>query len=136
MSLKLFGPTYDLLGKVLDLRSQRHTMISSNIANADTPNYKAVRINFEDELKKAMPRGNKLRLNTTNAMHVPHNSDFRNIEPEVYQDKITVQRADGNTVDVDKEIVDMSKNQLMYNTVTQILARRFKGLLNAIKEAK
>ena len=72
MPLNIFGPTYDLLGKVLDLRSQRHILVSSNIANADTPRYKAVHIKFEDELKRALPSNDNLRLKTTHKKHVPH----------------------------------------------------------------
>jgi flagellar basal-body rod protein FlgB len=136
MGFDIFGPTYSLLSKVLDLRSQRHTLVSSNIANADTPDYKAVHINFEDELEKMMPTEDKLRLKTTNENHIPRYTDIKNIRPSVVQETTQTQRADGNTVDMDKEIVKMSKNQLMYNAISQILGKKFRGLYNAIREVK
>lgn len=136
MPLNIFGPTYDLLGKVLDLRSQRHILVSSNIANADTPRYKAVHIKFEDELKRALPSNDNLRLKTTHKKHVPHYTNFNHINPKAVEEATQNQRADGNTVDLDKEIVRMSRNQLMYNAISQILGKKFKGLLSAIKEAK
>jgi flagellar basal-body rod protein FlgB len=136
MGFDIFGPTYTLLSKVLDFRSQRHTAISSNIANADTPNFKAVRIDFESELRRAMPPPNRLKLKTTDGKHMPYKPDFSKIKPSVYKDSFQVQTPDGNTVDIDKEIVKMSKNQLMYNAVTQIIGKKFKGLSTVIKETK
>ena len=138
MAINLFGPTFELLQKVMDLRSRRHTMIAANIANADTPNYKAAHLKFENELQKALPaqEGDKLKVMTTHKDHLPHGADFSTVEGEVIIDTAGVQRPDGNTVDADKEFVEMSKNQLMYNTLAQLIDKKFKGLLTAIKEAK
>lgn len=137
MSFDLFGPTYSLLSKVLDLRSQRQTMISSNVANADTPGYQAGAINFEDELNKMMPSNNRLKLKTTNKKHVPMSDpDFSNIKPSVVLETGKVQRVDGNTVDLEKEIVEMSKNQLMYGALTQIIKKKFEGLQSTLTGIK
>lgn len=136
MALNIFGPTYALLEKVLDLRSDRHTLVSSNIANAETPGYRSVHLDFEDELKKALPRGDALPLARTDARHMPLQVRMDAIQPEVVYDDARTARPDGNTVDLDREVVRMSKNQLMYSTVTQCLGRKFKGLLSAIKETR
>ncbi len=136
MAINLFSPTYGLLAKVLDFRSQRHSLVSSNIANADTPHYKASHINFEDELKNAIPSKNKLKMLTTNEKHLPKFFDFNSIKPAVYYETGPSQRADGNTVNMDKEVVRLSKNQLMYNGVAQIIGKKFRGLISAIKEVK
>jgi len=135
MAFDIFGPTYSLLSKVLDLRSQRHSLISSNIANADTPGYKAGKIQFEDELNKIMPSNNRLQLKRTCEQHLPQ-TDLEKIKPEVVLESGAVQRVDGNTVDLEKEIVDMSKNQLMYGALAQILRKKFDGLMSVIKELK
>lgn len=135
MPFDLYGPTYSVLAKVLDLRSQRHSLISSNIANADTPGYRAGKIQFEDELNKMMPSHNKLQLTRTSEQHLPR-TGLEHLQPEVVHDSGTVQRVDGNTVDLDKEIVDMSKNQLMYGAMSQILRKKFDGLTAVIKELK
>ena len=136
MPINIFGPTYDLLSKVLDLRSQRHTVVSSNIANADTPGYKATRMNFEKELEKMIPDEKKIKLKTTDTNHIPKKTDFSSIQGEVIEKSAPATRPDGNTVDLDKEIVRMSKNQLMYNAVSQVIAKKFRSLYNIIKEVR
>jgi flagellar basal-body rod protein FlgB len=136
MSSDLFGPTYSLLSKVLDLRSQRHNLISSNIANADTPGYKAGHIAFEDELNKMMPSGSRLRLAATNENHMPRALDLSKLQPEVVQESSAEQRIDGNTVNIEKETIDLSKNQLMYGAVTQILRKKFEALHSSIQGIK
>lgn len=136
MPLKLFNDTYALLSKAMDLRSQRHTVISSNIANAETPNYKAARIEFEDELKRAVPQDNQLALKVTSNSHISFASDIDAIEAKTVLETTEDLRADENTVDLDKEFVALSKNKLMYDVASEIISRKFKGLFTAIKETK
>ena len=135
MSFDLFGPTYSLLAKALDLRSQRHAVIASNIANADTPGYRAAALRFEDELAKAMPGHNGLGLTRTDPAHLPH-VGLDAVQPSVVYETGAPQRIDGNTVDLDAEIVALSKNQLMYNALAQILRQKFDGLSTMIREMK
>ncbi len=136
MPIQLFGPTYDLLSKTLDLRSQRHGAVASNIANAETPNYKSVQVSFEDELQKTLPRDDKLKMKTTHPGHMPALLDPNDVTAAVEYEDTQVMRPDGNTVDLDREIVKMSKNQLMYNAVSRLLSKKFSGLKNTMKEAK
>jgi len=137
MPFDLYGPTIPLLAKVLDLRAQRHNMISSNIANADTPGYKAGEVRFEDELQKLFPAKNRLSLATNDPRHMPQaGADFSDIKPTVTTETGSVQRIDGNTVDLDREVVEMSKNQLMYGAITQIIRKKFEGLETTIKDVK
>lgn len=135
MSFDLFGPTYALLAKVLDVRSQRHAVIAANIANADTPGYRAAVLRFEDELSKMMPDGKGLPLTRTDPAHLPHGGLDR-LQPSVVYETGAVQRIDGNTVDLDAEIVSLSKNQMMYDALAQILKRKFDGLSSTIRELK
>ncbi len=136
MSFNLFSSSISLFSKVLDLRAQRHDVVTSNIANAETPNYKSVHVDFEDELKKALPPDNALKMKRTDPSHMPATADFNKISPTIDYEVTHVNRPDGNTVDLDKEVVKMSKNQLMYSTVSQLLAKKFKGLVSVMKEAK
>ncbi len=136
MGFNLFGPTYSVLSKVLDLRAQRQTLIASNIANAETPRYKSKQLKFEEELKNFAPSSGRLKLKKTDPKHIPFKPDINNINPEIVLEDTPPIRADGNNVDLDKEFVKMSKNQLMYNTVAQILGKKFKGLISAIKEVR
>jgi len=136
MPISLFNDTYALLEKTMDLRSQRHTVISSNIANAETPNYKAGKVDFEDELRRAVPQKNEMNLKTTNASHISLTADIEDIKPQVVLETTGNLRADKNTVDLDKEFVSLSKNKLMYDVSAEIISKKFRGLLKAIKESK
>jgi flagellar basal-body rod protein FlgB len=136
MGLNIFGPTYSVLSKVLDVRAERHTVIASNIANADTPDYKSRHVKFEEELEKIMPREGKLALKKTSANHFPINKGVNDIKPVIDEVPSQDVKADGNTVDLDREIVRMSENHLMYNTVVTMLNKKFKWLMTAIRETK
>jgi flagellar basal-body rod protein FlgB len=136
MPINLFGDTYALIEKTMDLRSQRHTVISSNIANAETPNYKAGKVDFEDELRRAVPQKNEMNLKTTNGNHISLTTDINDIKPQVVLETTDNLRADENTVDLDKEFVSLSKNKLMYDVSAEIITRKFSGLLKAIRESK
>ena len=136
MPINIFGNTYALLSKAMDLRSQRHTVISSNIANAETPNYKAGKVDFEEELRRAVPQDNQINLKTTNSKHISLSTNIEDIQPNFEVEKTDSLRADENTVDLDKEFVSLSKNKLMYDVSAEIISRKFSGLLKAIKESK
>lgn len=136
MHINLFTDTFALLEKSMDLRSQRHTIISSNIANAETPNYKAAKIDFEDELRKAVPEGNPLKLKSSNSRHISNSGNIDNLQAKVVLETTDNLRADENTVDLDKEFVDLSKNKLMYDISAELLSTKFKWLISAIKESK
>jgi len=136
MPINIFGDTYALLAKTMDLRSQRHSLISSNIANAETPQYKAGKIEFEDELRRAVPQKGEMNLKTTNNKHISFSNKIEDVQPQVVLETTDSLRADENTVDLDKEFVSLSKNKLMYDVSAEIISRKFSGLLKAIKETK
>ena len=136
MPIGLFSDTYALLEKTMDLRSKRHTVISSNIANAETPNYKSGKVDFEDELRRAVPQKNEMNLKTTNASHISLTADIEDIKPQVVLETTDNLRADKNTVDLDKEFVSLSKNKLMYDVSAEIISKKFKGILKVIRETK
>lgn len=129
----IFDGTINLLDRTLDLRSLRHNLISSNIANQETPGYKAVDIDFKAALDKA--EGETLPL---------INSDGRHIEgvSSGSEGKVSVQRTgvddgyDKNSVNIEMEMAKMAENTLMYNAAAEILARKFRGLEYAVREGK
>ncbi len=131
--LNLFSPSLDLLAKVMDLRSLEHDLIAANIANADTPGYKARHIDFKKTLEQVT--GNSLPLERTNPRHFPIGSQ-QEILPIVRVTRDPAMGLDGNNVQLDKEMSDLAINQLLYNTYAQILARRLGWLKDAIEGVK
>ncbi len=133
MSNKIFGKTIDALTRSLDLRSQKQNLISANIANAETPGYKAKRIDFEDSLAKALSL-NDSPMARTNGKHMRAGGDVGQVVPEIYNNPNNVVREDGNTVDRDAEMVALAENQMLYNSSIESLRRKIALLKYAITE--
>ena len=106
----------DMLGQVLDASALRHRVVAQNVANVNTPGYKRLEVAFEGELKKALglPTGGTGR-----------------VAPKVIETD-NPERVDGNTVDIDREMGDLTKNALLYQAVAQIVASRMASLRSAI----
>ena len=114
--------TYDLLKMALNVSATRGNLISSNIANVNTPNYKAQRVEFEADLKKAMD-GSQLTLRTTNANHL---GGANNIQPRIVENSQNSVKENGNSVDLDIEMVDQATNGLYYQALTAQVNGRLK----------
>ena len=132
----LFGDqTAQILKKTLDALSQRQVLVSSNISNIDTPGYKAKDINFASQLSEIMDSGNNLSLTTTNSRHIGHSGrDVDSVEFEVFEESDPA-RADGNNVNLDKEMIKLAENQIQYNAAVQLLTKRTSTILAAINES-
>jgi flagellar basal-body rod protein FlgB len=123
-SLNLFDPSMSLLSKVLDLRSANEKIISSNIANAETPGYAPARFEFEQELRQAVNRGG-FSLATPHPSHIPTGSqslDSVSGKVTTVPDKTGI--GDKNGVNVDEEMISLSENEIMYETAAQILKKK------------
>jgi flagellar basal-body rod protein FlgB len=123
MSLEI-SRSFGLVEQALDYRSARQDIISSNIANADTPFYKPRDISFQDTLvaKKAealSASSNKLALAQTNGAHIPLMNEKSSSKPTVFFRDGHMARNDGNSVDIDVETTEMSKNSIMFNALIQ-----------------
>jgi flagellar basal-body rod protein FlgB len=121
----------------LSLRSQRQTVLASNIANADTPNYKARDFDFSAALKGAMDRnGPQQALKTTAPRHYPNPAQAGMLLPDgtPLQYRGTVQGAvDGNTVDMDMERNQFADNALRYEAGITLINGQIKSLMTAIQ---
>ena len=116
--------------KTLALRSQRAEMLASNIANADTPGYKARDIDFKSALANIEVQSAN-SLTRTNPKHIQVNTTQNNAEI-LY--RVPNQSAlDGNTVDGQMEKTAFADNALRYQASITFLDGKFKGLIAALK---
>jgi flagellar basal-body rod protein FlgB len=134
----LFNQTVSLLERSLDLRAMKHKTIASNVANIDTPNYKAFDVMVEEALQRQnriSQAGGATRLMTTQAKHLePHSpADGRASRRHRIGDTNQMMRRDGNTVDLDREMATMAENSLMYSLSAQMVAKKFQSLRNVIQ---
>jgi flagellar basal-body rod protein FlgB len=116
---------FRILEHLLRVTALRHGVIASNIANADTPHYRAKDLVFGDALSDA-----SLELRTTHVKHVSHN-------PAVPGGGTVVESgepwADGNTVELDLEVGRMTENALRYQAGITMLSTKIRMFKSALR---
>lgn len=110
----------------LDGLSQRQNIIANNIANVDTPGYRAQEIDFESVLKHILDGSGSLQLASTNSAHLGGISSGSFYQVQERPGGTT--RADGNNVDIDTELLDMSETGIQYQAVSQELSKKLELL--------
>ncbi|WFD11671.1 flagellar basal body rod protein FlgB [Tepidibacter hydrothermalis] len=121
----------NLLSKSLDAYSIRQNAINNNISNSNTPNYKRKDVEFDKILRK-ITNENGINIKTTNPKHIGTDIDKLDLKPKIIIDKNTKSRLDGNNVDIDVEMAELSKNYIKYNVASQQITSAFKRYKNAI----
>ena len=131
---RLFPETLTVLEKAMDLRSMRHNLIISNIANRDTPNYKPFDVVVEEEMAKSQNMNSASQMKQTDAAHFSGTETGRKGSGSIgLKEETGAVRGDGNGVDMDKEMARLSENTLLYNTLAQIISMKFQGMKDVIK---
>lgn len=128
-----FDPTIGALNTSLNLRLLNQNVISSNIANADTPGYKAKKMEFEGALRDALQVGGDLPMKENDPRHIVHRTTDP-VDPEIYDDPNGVESLDGNTVDRAEQMANLAENQLLYDASAEMLKRKLGMLKYAITE--
>lgn len=121
-----------VFSQAMNLRAQRHQVLASNVANADTPNYKARDFNFEQAMQNAMAgrSSGSIGLATTSAGHI--SAGGMSGGPSLQYRKETQSAVDGNTVDMDVERTQISENAVQYQILSQFINDSFKGVRSAL----
>ena len=131
--------TTSLLTDALNYRSMRQDMIASNISNVDTPNYKPRDISFEQTLiakKEELLKSdkNQLQMAVTDTKDIAPKSETNSYKPTLFFRDGHMARNDGNSVDIDVETTEMSKNSIMYNAVVSAY-RKDRAIFQSVIEA-
>ncbi|MVF23035.1 flagellar basal body rod protein FlgB [Methylocaldum sp. BRCS4] len=123
----------------LSLRAYRQELLASNIANADTPNYKAVDFDFKNALDKALAgtQNGTLALNTTSLQHLPGAPDRNPLQTARTQYRFPQQPSlDGNTVESDVEKIQFAENAVHYQFTLQMAFDHYKDIQKLFSELK
>ncbi len=131
----LFDKTTDALANSIRFRQVRHNITSANIANAETPNYHAKKVEFEDALARALDLDGKSALSTTNGDHYAVGGNPA-VEPGIYENPDVAVSNDGNTVDLEKEMSALQENSILYKSALQLINKKMASLKYAISETK
>lgn len=127
--MNLFGHTISSLERGLNYSTTKGQVISQNVANVDTPNYKAKGVSFKEVF--ADVKADTLNAYKTDVKHIDFKRSTK--QPGVYDYSNFRYRHDGNGVDMDKEQADLATNQIYYNALIDRLNGKFSTLQNVIK---
>lgn len=114
----------------LNFRGERQKVISSNIANVNTPKYKTKDLVFDEELKQQ----NILQMTRTKGNHM-YNIDYKNVSnPRLIQVPNLIEQNDGNNVNLDSQIAEQSKNKILFDAIQSSIrkdSRLFKSVIES-----
>ena len=118
----------------LNFRAERQKVISSNIANINTPNYKTKELVFDDELNLSMK--NSLQMNQTSTKHMK-NIDLASSlsNPRVMEVQGLQEQNDGNNVNLDSQISEQSKNKVILDAIQTAIKRDSRLFRNMIESS-
>jgi flagellar basal-body rod protein FlgB len=124
MPIALFDSVSRGVAQALTFHHRRHEILATNIANIETPGYRARDFEFDDALEAAF-EGREMAKEQAGAFAA-----------RVVDKPSNLTRPDGNTVDLDLEMARLADNRSTYTTMAEILGRRFAELRRAIEQAR
>lgn len=126
-------PAYQVAKLALQGLAQRNEVIAQNIANVDTPGYRALEADFESTLRRAMQKDGNLPLKNTRENHMQGSeTDFTRFI-QISQKSGGTLRADGNNVDIDQELASQTETGLRYQAISQVVSKKL-NLLKSISQ--
>ena len=132
---KIFKPM-DVMQRGLSASWMRNAVIRNNLANIETPGFKASVVEFESLFRKAADEGGFVGTRTHSGHRAIGSEDFQDIRPMVIQSRELSMRMDGNNVDIESENVRLAQNSLYYNTLMEKLNSEIRRLRMAIAEGR
>ncbi|EKP13156.1 flagellar basal-body rod protein FlgB [Leptospira borgpetersenii serovar Hardjo-bovis str. Sponselee] len=134
--------TQDLLERGMNNSILKRKVISDNIANADVPHFKRSEVIFESMIKRAIESEKietlkEVPTQISDERHIQFFKplDYREVQPKTNIDYLTTMRADGNNVDVEKEVVEASNSQMQYMIMTERLNQNYRDLKQVMRMA-
>ncbi|MFD1018176.1 flagellar basal body rod protein FlgB [Thalassobacillus hwangdonensis] len=128
--MNLFGGTIRTLEQSLDYSARKNKAISNNIANVDTPGYKAESVQFKEVFDSEL--GSGFEAKRTHERHLPFGTS-EHMPYRVLKDRQTTYNHNGNNVDIDKEMNELAKNQIYYQAVVDRINGKFRSMQSVIK---
>lgn len=132
----MFDKTTNALQASLAMRQIRQNVISSNIANAETPGYHAKKMDFEEALGRAIDLDGLRSMTTSHDKHISVGGKSAAIRPDIYDNPDGNVSNDGNTVDLEKEMSGLAENSVMYKAALQLINKKLAALKYAATETR
>jgi flagellar basal-body rod protein FlgB len=124
-----FGRTMDVISRSMDVNQLRRSVITDNMANADTPNFKRTDVCFETQLKSALRYKQQypFEAKMTDTRHIPfeRKPDYRDVKPNRVLDYLSQTDNNGNNVDLEQESMLALQNQMRYDMMARAISSQF-----------
>lgn len=130
---KLFDQTMGVLNQSLDVRTARHRVLSSNVANAETPNYASKDLPFQKILERSTENSSLISLRKTHPQHFPEPGS--SVMTTDWSSEIETQTSEEG-VNIDQEMAKLAENNLMFQAGVQSLVKKFEALKITISEGR
>lgn len=121
MTAKIFDSAFSTVRKTLDLRLKQHGLSTTNLANQDTPEFKAKRIDFRAAFERVLLQDSSADMKMTDSRHIDAlptgRAPVETIEAPAWAE-------DGNSVSPEEEMAVMVSNNLVYNASVEALSRK------------
>ncbi len=116
-------------------RLMRHNLTSANIANAETPGYKAKKIDFEQQLSRALDLEEFPRMDSTSPGHFPiARGAIERVTPDVYDNPDVNLTNDKNSVDLEREMATLAENSILYKATVELIKKKLGAMKYAASE--
>jgi len=129
---KLFDQTMAVVQRSMDLRTARHKVLSSNIANVETPDYVSRDLPFQKIFERTLDNAPGLAMKKTHPRHLPSMEDppYRDFSAEVEEDP------GPGSVNIDEQMAKLAENNLMFQAGVHVLIKKFEALKTALSETR
>ena len=125
------------LASSINFRLLRNDVVSANIANAETPGYKAKKVDFENALARAVDLNGINNMDSNDPDHVLIGSGrVANVRADVYENPVGNITNDGNTVDLEKEMAKLAENTILYKAALRLISKKLGQMKYAISEGR
>lgn len=133
----IFDKTLQGLQQSVNMRQVKHNITSANIANAETPGYHARKMDFEESLARALDlEGFGQPTNIKEGDIVKGGTSISSVTPDIYENPEGQMSNDGNTVNMEKEMVDLVDNSIMYKAAISLINKKLAALRYAATEGR
>lgn len=133
-----FTQTQNILEKGINASVMRWNVLTNNIANAATPNFKRSDVTFSAQLERAIASQQKqlpFETKTTHSKHIPFEEtiDYKKVQPKLHTEFYTSSLNNGNNVDAEFEMSEASKTSLQYEAMSNMLSRNYNSINMLLK---
>ncbi|MCB9477616.1 MAG: flagellar basal body rod protein FlgB [Deltaproteobacteria bacterium] len=126
-------PTMRLLSRSMDVQMSRVEVVSSNLANLETPDYRALTVDFDSAFKSAIRERDPETMTATNPRHMGFDAKGDGMGSIRFVEREGAPKVDGNDVDLDTEMSTLAHAQLQYSASVAAMQRKIGLITTALK---